>query len=98
MTLLRTFMVKRVIYKLILRDFNKLSTISALPSWNINTEKAIIQVPNNNIVNFFNVFIERFISAIIINKMPINNTRKYQNPIKPTPFLINLFNSVLLTN
>ena len=83
---------------MILKDFNKLSTISALPSWNINKENAIIQVPKNNIVNLLNVFIERFISAITIKKMPINNIRKYQNPIKPTPFLINLFNSVLITN
>ena len=71
-----------------LKDFNKSSTISALPSWNINKENTIIQVPINNIVDFLNVFIERFISAIIIKKMPENNIRKYQNPTNPTPFPI----------
>lgn len=64
-----------------LRDLSKLSTISALPSWNINIDKAIMQAPITNTENFINIFIERLISAVTINKIPIKQISKYQNPI-----------------
>lgn len=71
-----------IFYKWMLIDFSKLSTISALPSWNINIEKAIMHAPMPTTDSFLNNLIERLISAVTIKKTPNNKMSKYQNPIK----------------
>ena len=69
------------------RDFNNLSTISALPSWNINSEKATMQIPIIKMLSFLNIGLVRFISALTIKKMPINKNKKYQKPIIIPPMI-----------